>query len=48
MPEITSIHNPKIRHLRDLIQKRTERAATGQYVVEGVRLAEEALSQGHR
>jgi TrmH family RNA methyltransferase len=46
MPEITSIHNPKIRHLRDLIQKRTERAATGQYVVEGVRLAEEALSQG--
>src|SRR5574340_1568701 len=45
MPEITSIHNPKVQRLRLLMQKRAVRESDGQYVVEGVRLAEEAWLQ---
>ncbi|TLN11679.1 RNA methyltransferase [bacterium] len=46
MPEITSIHNPKIQSLRELMNKRSAREELGQFVVEGVRLAEEALMHG--
>lgn len=46
MPEITSIHNPKIQHLRALMQKRSLREQEHLFVVEGVRLAEEALLHG--
>lgn len=46
MPEITSIHNPKIQSLRELMSKRSTREELGQFVVEGVRLAEEALMHG--
>lgn len=46
MPEITSIRNPKVQHLRQLMQKRSIRETDSQYIVEGVRLAEEVLLQG--
>jgi len=46
MPEITSIHNAKIQSLRELMNKRSAREELGQFVVEGVRLAEEALMHG--
>ena len=43
---ITSNHNPKIQTLRELLAKRRERERSGQFVVDGVRLAEEALAAG--
>jgi TrmH family RNA methyltransferase len=43
---ITSIHNPRIQAVRALLARRKERIAQGQFVVEGVRLAEEAFQAG--
>jgi len=40
---ITSSHNPRIQRLRSLLAKRSEREEQKAFVVEGVRLAEEAL-----
>ena len=44
-PIITSIHNPRIRQLAKL-KKRSERDATGTYLLEGVRPLERALAKG--
>ncbi len=46
MPDITSIHNPRIQSIRELLSKRAAREEQGLFVVEGVRLAEEALQHG--
>jgi len=46
MDRITSSKNPKIQQVRALLSKREEREQTGRFVIEGVRLAEEALSAG--
>lgn len=43
---ITSNQNSKIRRVRELLARRSERDASGTFVVEGVRLVEEALSSG--
>ncbi len=43
---ITSNQNPKVRRVRELLAKRSEREASGAFVVEGVRLVEEAFSSG--
>lgn len=43
---ITSNQNPKIRRVRELLAKRSERDASGSFVVEGVRLVEEAFASG--
>jgi len=43
---ITSARNPKIQHIRALISRRQERERSGTFVVEGVRLLEEALQAG--
>ncbi len=43
---ITSSHNPKIQTVRDLLGRRKERQQSGTFVVEGVRLAEEAMQAG--
>ncbi len=43
---ITSAHNPKIQAVRALLARRKERTAQSEFVVEGVRLAEEALQAG--
>jgi len=43
---ITSSHNPKIQSVRDLLARRKERDERAQFVVEGVRLAEEAYQAG--
>ncbi len=43
---ITSAHNPKIQAVRALLARRKERDAQGEFVVEGVRLAEEAFLAG--
>ncbi len=43
---ITSAHNPKIQAVRALLGRRRERAAQGEFAVEGVRLAEEAFQAG--
>ena len=40
---ITSTHNPKIQRLRTLLNRRQEREEQGAFLVEGVRLVEEAL-----
>jgi len=40
---ITSSHNPRIQRLRSLLAKRSEREEQKAFVVEGVRLVEEAL-----
>lgn len=40
---ISSSHNPKIQHVRALLAKRQERENAQAFVVEGVRLAEEAM-----
>jgi len=40
---ISSSHNPKIQHVRALLAKRQERENAQAFVVEGVRLVEEAL-----
>lgn len=46
MLELTSIHNPRLQLLRELVNKRSAREEHGQFVVEGVRLAEEVLQHG--
>jgi TrmH family RNA methyltransferase len=43
---ITSAHNPKIQQVRSLAGRRQERQQAQAFVVEGVRLAEEALQSG--
>lgn len=43
---ITSNQNPKVRRVRELLAKRSERDACGAFVLEGVRLVEEAFSSG--
>lgn len=43
---ITSRHNPKIQYARGLLGKPRERQQSGEFVVEGVRLAEEAWRSG--
>lgn len=43
---ITSSHNPKIQWVRGLQARPRERREAGAFVVEGVRLAEEALAAG--
>jgi TrmH family RNA methyltransferase len=43
---ITSAQNAKIQRLRALFSQRKERAARGEFAVEGVRLLEEALHSG--
>ena len=46
MAEITSIHNPKIQQVRALLNQKSAREEAGLFVVEGVRLAEEAHASG--
>jgi len=46
MAEITSTHNPKIQHVRALLNQKSARDEEKLFVVEGVRLAEEALAAG--
>jgi len=43
---ITSTHNPKIQQVRSLLSRRQERQQAQAFIVEGVRLAEEALHNG--
>ena len=43
---ITSVHNPKIKQVRSLQSDPGARREAGAFVVEGVRLAEEALASG--
>jgi RNA methyltransferase, TrmH family len=43
---ITSIQNPHIQKVRTLIRDSRERKSSGLYVVEGVRLVEEAIQSG--
>lgn len=43
---ITSVRNPKVQHIRELQQKAKHRRESGSFVVEGARLAEEALMSG--
>jgi TrmH family RNA methyltransferase len=43
---ITSAKNPKVAHIRSLQQKAKNRREHGSFVVEGARLAEEALMSG--
>lgn len=42
---ITSFKNPKVQRLRGLISQRSYRDETGQFVIEGVRLVEEAITR---
>ena len=46
MAEITSIHNPRIQRVRALLNQKSSREEEGLFVIEGVRLAEEALASG--
>lgn len=41
---ITSNQNPKVKRVRELLSKRSERDASAAFVVEGVRLVEEAIA----
>lgn len=43
---ITSVQNPKIKHIRALLSSRQNRQQEGVYIIEGVRLAEEAFKSG--
>jgi RNA methyltransferase, TrmH family len=43
---ITSVHNPRVQQVRALLGRRKERDEAHAFVVEGVRLVEEALSTG--
>jgi TrmH family RNA methyltransferase len=43
---ITSSRNPKIQQVRALLNQRSEREQTARFVIEGVRLCEEALNAG--
>ena len=44
--QITSSQNPKLQRVRALVEKRKQREEENAFVVEGVRLVEEALSSG--
>jgi TrmH family RNA methyltransferase len=46
MAEITSTHNPRIQRVRALLNQRSARDEEKAYVVEGVRLCEEAVACG--
>ncbi len=43
---ITSIQNPKVKLVRGLLATKKERDAAGAFIIEGVRLAEEAIHAG--
>jgi len=43
---ITSTHNPSVQRVRELLTQRKKRDQENTFVIEGVRLAEEALSAG--
>jgi TrmH family RNA methyltransferase len=43
---ITSPHNPRVKHVRELLQDRKHREQEGLFVIEGVRLVEEAMAKG--
>ena len=43
---ITSISNPRIKHIRSLLANRKDRRRERMFVIEGVRLGEEALQSG--
>ncbi len=43
---ITSIHNPKIQRVRELIQRRSRREEEQAFVIEGARLIQEARQSG--
>ncbi|MCX6053569.1 MAG: RNA methyltransferase [Chloroflexi bacterium] len=43
---VTSTKNPRVAHIRELLGKRSAREESAQFVVEGVRLCEEALLAG--
>ena len=43
---ITSIQNPKVKLVRGLLASKKERDETGSFIIEGVRLAEEAVHAG--
>jgi len=45
VPEITSTHNPKVKYLRAL-RLRKYREREGRYLIEGIRIVEEALTTG--
>jgi len=45
---LTSPHNPRLARVRGLLEKRKQRDEEQAFVVEGVRLAEEALQAGQR
>ena len=45
---ITSSHNPKIAQVRSLLSRRQAREEAQLFVLEGARLAEEALAAGHQ
>lgn len=45
MLEITSVHNPKVKFLRSL-RLRKYREREGRYLIEGIRIVEEALAMG--
>ena len=47
-PQITSIHNTHVQQVRALLNQKSARTETGLFIVEGVRLAEEALASGRR
>ncbi len=47
-PEIRSRRNPKVQQVRRLLRNARARRDAGQFVAEGVRLAEEALAAGWR
>lgn len=46
MTRISSLKNPKIQQIRALLNQRQEREQAGKFVIEGVRLTEEALAAG--
>ncbi len=46
MDPITSSKNPKIQQVRALINQHKERQESGKFIIEGVRLTEEALASG--
>ena len=45
---ISSTHNEKVQQVRTLLNQKSARSETGLFVVEGVRLAEEALINGRK
>jgi TrmH family RNA methyltransferase len=48
MTNISSRSNPRIKHIRSLLQQRKMRRATGLFVVEGIRHVGEAVQSGAR